>query len=103
MARELDAEFACVIYDSEEKKYYAARDPIGIRPLFYGYDTQGQICFASEMRILHTTCHEVHPFPPGHGYVEGGLFAYSDPAEGGTNHKEDQEVILSGIKELFTQ
>src|SRR5690554_7619930 len=48
MARELDAEFACVIYDSEEKKYYAARDPIGIRPLFYGYDTQGQICFRSE-------------------------------------------------------
>lgn len=103
MARELDAEFVCVIYDSEEKKYYAARDPIGIRPLFYGYDTQGQICFASEMKSLHTTCHEVHPFPPGHCYVEGRFVAYSDPAEVETYHNDEQEVIFERINELFTK
>ncbi len=34
----LDAEFACIIYDGETGKYIAARDPIGIRPLYYGYD-----------------------------------------------------------------
>ena len=35
----LDAEFACVIYDGESGAYIAARDPIGIRPLYYGYDS----------------------------------------------------------------
>lgn len=33
----LDAEFACILYDGEKKSYVAARDPIGIRPLYYGY------------------------------------------------------------------
>ena len=37
MFAHLDAEYAFVIYDSEQKKLLAARDPIGIRPLFYGY------------------------------------------------------------------
>ena len=43
----LDAEFACVIYDGDAKEYIAARDPIGIRPLYYGYDKDGVILFAS--------------------------------------------------------
>ena len=47
----LDAEFAMVIYDAKRDRYIAARDPIGIRPLFYGYD-QGHIVFASEAKNL---------------------------------------------------
>ena len=39
----LDAEFACVIYDGEKKKFIAARDPIGIRPLYYGITKEGLI------------------------------------------------------------
>ena len=37
----LDAEFACIIYDGKTGSYLAARDPIGIRPLYYGYDEKG--------------------------------------------------------------
>ncbi|MBP5250415.1 MAG: asparagine synthetase B, partial [Lachnospiraceae bacterium] len=37
----LDAEFACIIYDGKTGTYIAARDPIGIRPLYYGYDDKG--------------------------------------------------------------
>ena len=33
----IDAEFACIIYDGEAREFIAARDPIGIRPLYYGY------------------------------------------------------------------
>ena len=33
----LDAEFALIIYDAQTGRYIAARDPIGIRPLYYGY------------------------------------------------------------------
>ena len=52
----LDAEFALIIYDAEEEKYIAARDPIGIRPLYYGYDTDGAIIFASEAKNLVSLC-----------------------------------------------
>ena len=34
----LDAEFACILYDSAADEFIAARDPIGIRPLYYGYE-----------------------------------------------------------------
>ena len=50
MFRRLDAEFALVIYDGAQDKLIAARDPIGIRPLFYGYPKGGGIAFASEAR-----------------------------------------------------
>ncbi len=51
----LDAEFACILYDGDTGEYIAARDPIGIRPLFYGYDESGAIVFASEARNLDGT------------------------------------------------
>ena len=43
----LDAEFACIIYDGKTGEYIAACDPIGIRPLYYGYDGKrlnNQLC-----------------------------------------------------------
>ena len=45
MFRMLDAEFVCVIYDGRTGEYIAARDPIGIRPLYYGYDGEYNIVF----------------------------------------------------------
>ena len=52
MFKMLDAEFACIIYDGEKQEYIAARDPIGIRPLYYGYDQKGVIVFASEPKNI---------------------------------------------------
>ena len=46
MFNHLDAEFAMILYDSRKKWLIAARDPIGIRPLFYGYSESGHIAFA---------------------------------------------------------
>ena len=47
-ARRLDAEYAFVIWDGEKNKLFAARDPIGIRPHFYGKSNlEGNIMFAS--------------------------------------------------------
>lgn len=48
MFQMLDAEFACIIFDGKTGQFIAARDPIGIRPLYYGYDAKGVIVFASE-------------------------------------------------------
>ncbi len=74
----LDAEFACVIYDGENKKFIAARDPIGIRPLYYGYDSEGYIVFASEPKNLVGVCDRIKPFPPGHYYEDGKFVSYRD-------------------------
>ena len=52
----LDAEFACIIYDAKSHEFIAARDPIGIRPLYYGYDEKGGIVFASEPKNLTGLC-----------------------------------------------
>ena len=76
----LDAEFACILYDSEKKAFIAARDPIGIRPLYYGYDLEGTIVFASEPKNLMGLVGEILPFPPGHYYEDGEFHCYCDIA-----------------------
>ena len=69
MFAHLDAEFACIIYDAEKKRVLAARDPIGIRPLFYGYSESGKLALASEAKNLIGIVKEIKPFPPGHYMV----------------------------------
>ena len=83
MFKELDAEFACVIYDGRTDEFIAARDPIGIRPLYYGYDMEGCIAFASEPKSLLGICEKVMPFPPGHYWRKGEFTKYCDLTETG--------------------
>ena len=56
MFAKLDAEFALIIYDTDTRSVIAARDPIGIRPLYYGYDEQGYLVLASEAKNLVPYC-----------------------------------------------
>ena len=99
----LDAEFALVIYDAKKNSFVAARDPIGIRPLYYGYDEQGTIVFASEPKNLVGVCCRIEPFPPGHYYEDGKFVCYRDmtkPHMASHDHgaqKEDVEVICQNI------
>lgn len=93
MFKMLDAEFACIIYDADNEEYIAARDPIGIRPLFYGYDDKGVILFASEAKNLVGLCDKVMPFPPGHYYRDGEFVCYNDIAA-------VDEVIQAPIDEV---
>ena len=74
----LDAEFAMIIYDAKADRLVAARDPIGIRPLFYGYLADGGILFASEAKNLVGLCERIMPFPPGHYYADGKFVRYAD-------------------------
>ena len=64
MFRFLDAEFALVLYDAVKKEYIAARDPIGIRPLYFGRDEKGIPVFASEPKNLVEICERIEPSPP---------------------------------------
>lgn len=103
MAKALDAEFACVIYDDIEKRYFAARDPIGIRPLFYGFDKAGSIYFASEMKSLHNSCLDIKPFPPGYCYDGGKFVQFTDIAKVEHYKSEEQTKIFERINTLFTR
>lgn len=78
MFNKLDAEFALIIYNSETGSVIAARDPIGIRPLYYGFDNKKQIAFASEPKNLIGFVKEVLPFPPGYYYKDGEFTCYRD-------------------------
>lgn len=78
MFKMLDAEFALIIYDANLKTLIAARDPIGIRPLYYGYDKDGNIIFASEPKNIVGLADKILPFPPGHYYVDGKFICYND-------------------------
>ena len=60
----LDGTFACVIYDERTQQFCAARDPIGICPMYWGKDKDGATWFASEMKALQHQCVSFEIFPP---------------------------------------
>ena len=93
----LDAEYALIIYDGRTGEYIAARDPIGIRPLYYGYDTEGSILFASEPKNLVGLCDKIMPFPPG-CYCKGGEFVrYRDIAKVDSVCRDSLETVCRNI------
>ena len=103
MFEKLDAEFACVIYDSKTNSYIAARDPIGIRPLYYGFDENGVIVFASEAKNLVGICDKIMPFPPGCYYKDGAFISYHDPAKVEGVVRDDLETACRNIREKLTK
>ena len=99
MFKRLDAEFAMILYDGKTGQYIAARDPIGIRPLFYGYSDGGSIVFASEAKNLVGLCEKVMPFPPGHYYIDGRFVCYCDISHPQMVCHDDLETACAKIRE----
>ena len=65
---ELNGIFAFVLYDEERDEYLIARDPIGVIPLYIGYDADGLVYVASELKALEGQCERYEPFLPGYYY-----------------------------------
>ena len=99
MFEKLDAEFALIIYDGRSGEYIAARDPIGIRPLYYGYLPSGEIAFASEPKCLVGVCGHIMPFPPGHYYKGGKFFSYREIEKVEKICYDDIETVCANIRE----
>jgi len=75
----LDGVFAFVIVDGED--FIVGRDPIGVKPLYYGQDVEGRWFFASEMKVIADQCVTMEAFPPGHIFTSKyGLKRYDHPA-----------------------
>lgn len=103
LVRNLDAEFALVIWDNAKKSLVAARDPMGIRPLFYGKTRDQKIAFASEVKALSSVCSEISPFPPGH-YFDGNQFiCYLDLSKVENFHTDSLEVVKKNINSLLRE
>ena len=63
---DLNGIFAFVLYDEADDSFLIARDPIGVIPLYIGFDNDGKVFVASEMKALEGNCDRYEPFLPGH-------------------------------------
>jgi len=99
MFKKLGSEFALIIYDHVKDSYIAARDPIGIRPLYYGYGADKCIMFASEPKNLIGLCDKIMPFPPGHYYKDGEFVRYEDLTTVSEYLPYNVEKACEGIRE----
>ena len=75
---DLSGIFAFALYDAEKDEFLIARDPIGVIPLYIGYDADGKVYVASEMKALEGNCDRYEVFLPGHYYSsrEGKMKRY---------------------------
>jgi asparagine synthase (glutamine-hydrolysing) len=60
----LDGVFAFVLYDSHKDLLITARDPYGVRPMYY-LQTDSELIFTSELKQIHTFNGVVEQYPPG--------------------------------------
>ena len=72
--------FAFALYDEEKDAFLIARDPIGVIPLYIGYDSDGTVYVASELKALEGQCERYEPFLPGHYLtnIEDGILKIED-------------------------
>ena len=77
--------FAFALYDEEKDAFLIARDPIGVIPLYIGYDSDGTVYVASELKALEGQCERYEPFLPGHYLtnIEDGILKIEDCHEDG--------------------
>ncbi|WP_130618802.1 asparagine synthase B [Dyella amyloliquefaciens] len=101
----LNGIFAFALWDSEAARYVIARDPIGVCPLYWGHDSVGRLCVASEMKALVGICADVAPFPPGHVYdsVDGELHRYYRKDWRDYARTEGHAVSSDALREAFEQ
>ena len=95
----IDGEFAIIYYDVSTATVKAARDPMGIRPLFYGYTKYSkEIAFASEAKALNDICDIVKAFPPGHYFDGKNFHEFKTYDKDYAPYISEEKAALAGIK-----
>ena len=100
--------FAFILYDDTDNSYLIARDHMGIIPLYYGYDVDGQLYVASEMKALVPVCRTITEFPPGHywsskdgeikQYYERDWFEYDAVKDNKGDAKQIHDALSDAVK-----
>ncbi len=98
----MDGMFSYVVVDNENETFMAARDTLGIKPLYYGRDEEGNMVFASEVKTLYVVTDDVNEFPAGHYYTpEEGFVAYRKiqlPSDEEIFGEEEVPAMIEGIR-----
>ena len=96
----INGDFAIVW--SNGKRIMAARDPVGVRPLFYTRYDKDSIAFASEAKALRFLQSKIHIFPPGHIY-DSYLNDFVCYHTGYWHVNKYTDTYDGGLKETFIQ
>ncbi|WLR51550.1 asparagine synthase B [Bacillus tianshenii] len=101
----LDGMFAFFIADEEQNTFIAARDTLGIKPLYYGKTSDDHYVFASELKTLYLVTEDVNEFPAGYYFTpEEGFVCYNEiknPAE--ENWMSDEQMITAEVQQTLTR
>ena len=101
---DLNGIFAFALYDEENDEFLIARDPIGVIPLYIGYDSDGTLYVASELKALEGQCERYEPFLPGHYYwsKEPGMKRYYKRDWFNYDAVKDNPASVSAIHDALT-
>lgn len=105
---DLSGIFAFALYDIEKDEFLIARDPIGVIPLYIGYDNDGKVYVASELKALEGNCDHYELFPPGHyyssrdskpvRYYTRDWFSYDAVKDNGGSAADIRSALESAVK-----
>ena len=100
---ELNGIFAFVLFDANKNTFFAARDHMGIIPLYMGWDANGTLYFASELKSLEGVCTTIEVFPPGHYYdtTKGELTKWYDRDWRDYEVVENNKTDISELKQAL--
>ena len=100
--------FAFALYDAEKDEFLIARDPIGVIPLYIGYDSEGKVYVASELKALEGNCDRYEPFLPGHyyssregimtRYYQRDWMQYEKVKDNGASVEEVRNALMDSVK-----
>ena len=102
---ELNGIFAFALYDAKKNEYLIARDPIGVIPLYIGWDEYDNLNVASEMKSLVKYCKKIEEFPPGHYYSSKSkkYIKYYKKDWMDYNKISENETSVSSLKKALEQ
>ncbi|WP_122095875.1 asparagine synthase B [Rahnella sp. Larv3_ips] len=105
---DLQGMFAFILYDTEKDAYLIGRDHLGIIPLYMGYDENGNMYVASEMKALVPVCRTIKEFPAGsflwsqdgeiREYYHRDWFDYDNVKDNVTDAKALKDALEESVK-----
>lgn len=100
---DLNGIFGFALYDSKNDDYLIARDHIGVIPLYIGWDENGTLFVASELKALEGTCQKIEVFPPGHYMVKSsdGFQRWYKPTWRNYDDVKNAETSIDKLREAL--
>ncbi len=95
-----EGHFACV--KTNQDAIVLSRDPLGVVPLYYGWDSQGALCFASEVKALLAVTQDIHELVPGTRLVGEKVEKVKDVHPSGLQ-EADPHKIAEDLRMLLDQ